>query len=271
MVERVTNTPQVGGQNLDELVTSRQSKHDLIKSVSGPPATSVARTTPSPDVPSAPEESAPDPVQTPSPAEQTNELISRARQRRQQLEAASPNVRKAAQSPDTSAQVRQLVGQALENFSTGGNLPAPATESTAQQAGVVAVPDAPERAPAGPEISPAAEAPEATGGGVSIEVGAGVEVDVPSDLERPGAPAGNQIETERQVQTTQAPQATGEAVPEPVAQVGGAAPVGGVVETGAEAPVEAVPDTPEPAGGGGGDEGTTDTSGSRGEVVNVVA
>jgi hypothetical protein len=236
--------------------------------VSGPPATSVARTTPSPDVPSVPEESAPDPVPTPSPAEQTNELINRARQRRQQLEVATPNVRNAAQSPDTSAQVRQLVGQALESFSAGGNLPAPAAESPAQQAGVVAVPDAPERAPSGPEISPAAEAPEATGGGPTFEVGAGIEVDVPSDLERPAAPAGNQIETERQVQTTQA---TGEPVPEPVAQVGGAAPVGGVVETGAEAPVEAVPDTPEPTGGGGGNEGTADTSGSRGEVVNVVA
>ncbi len=260
MVERVTNSPQVGGRNLDELVASRQSNQSLINSVSGPPASSVARSTPSPEPPTVPERS------TPSPAEQTNELISRARQRRQQLEAASPNIRNAAQSTDTSAQVRQLVGDALDNFSTGGNLPAPAVESSASQAGVAATPAATGQDTARPEISPPAEAPEATGGGAEFQAGAGIEIDVPSDLERPAAPAGNQIETERQ---TQPSNATGEA-PDAAPQASSGAPVGGAAEAGAEAPVVAVPDLPEATGGTEGNEESTDTSGSRGEVLDVV-
>ena len=95
MVERVSNGPQPGGANLGEHVARRQARQNLVNSVSAPP-------------PAAPD---PDPI---AEAPDSNEQIGSARRRRERLQAASPGVRKAAQT-DPAATVRKLVSQAIRD------------------------------------------------------------------------------------------------------------------------------------------------------------
>ena len=102
MVERVS-TPQLGGKNLNELVAKRASQQQLVGSVSGPPVAASA-----PDAPD------PKPISTPKVPEGDN-AIERAQKRAQQTQAANPNIRRAAAPVDTSAQVRQLIGNAIQD------------------------------------------------------------------------------------------------------------------------------------------------------------
>jgi hypothetical protein len=83
MVERVSTGPQVGGRNLSELVAKRASQQQLVSSVSGPPAAA--------NVPSAPEPKPIDPPKVPD----RDDAFDRARERAQQTQNVSPNIRRA--------------------------------------------------------------------------------------------------------------------------------------------------------------------------------
>jgi len=96
MVDRVGQTPQLGGKNLGELVAVRQSQQELLRSVSGPPATE--------NRPSAPEPE----------AEQASEDEKRASEA-QRLEARSSSVRKVSKANDFT-QVREVVSQSIDEF-----------------------------------------------------------------------------------------------------------------------------------------------------------
>ncbi|MFP6888480.1 MAG: hypothetical protein VCF07_01800 [Nitrospinota bacterium] len=240
MVDRVGQTPQLGGRNLGELVAARQSKQELLRSVSGPPATA--------NKPSAPE---PEPEQ----AVEGESQVTRAQQQRQQFQASAA-IRQVAQNDVSSrlaaidfAQVRELVGQALANFEQDFNAPAP---------------DPPPE-PSGGEttVQQTPESPESLGRGPTFE-GNPDPVDIGGA--RPLPPPGR-LEIELPVQNTQAAAETGSPPPETPQGIEAPEAVGGPAPAQtSEPPPPAVPETPVPKSAA-----AAETPGSRGDVVNVVA
>lgn len=223
MVDRVGETPQLGGRNLGELVAAKQSQQELLRSVSGPPATA--------NKPSAPE---------PEQAVEGESQVTRAQQQRQQFQASSLAVRQAAQS-NVSSQVRELVGQALDDFGQDFNAPAPA----------------PPPEPSGGETT-VQQTPEPLGRGPTFE---GNPDPVDTGGARPLPPPG-QLEIELPVQNTQA----GTGSPPPEASQGTEAIGGPAPAQTSEPPPVAVPEMSAPQGAA-----AAETPGSRGDVVNVVA
>ena len=246
MVDNVGSTPQLGGRNLNELVAKRDSQRTLVRSVSGPPATEVA--------PSSSEAHETDPaIKGPD----TGEQISKARERRRNLESSSVSVQNAAQGANTSSQLRELTGQAIQAQAQSRPAPPPVQpEQTQSPAGVGNAPQgAPDSGQEVAAVSPRTEAPEvapvAVGGSAGQQTNtAATET---SSQAAPVAEAPNPTPT-LQTSESQAPQAVGGTGPAPQASI----------------PEVAVPNAPETSA----DNTSTDSSDVpevRGDVVNVVA
>ncbi len=158
MADRVGSTPQLGGRNLNELVARRDSQSALVRSVSGPPATAVApSSSKAPDT--KPAIKAPD----------TGEQINKARERRRRLESSTLSVQQAARGTNTSSQLRELTGQAIQAQGQRRSTPERVQPEQAQsQAGVAFARSAPD---SGQDNTQApAVASDALGGGGVPEV-----------------------------------------------------------------------------------------------------
>ena len=158
MVDRVGSTPQLGGRNLNELVARRDSQKTLVRSVSGPPATAVA-----PSNSKAPK------TEPAIKAPDTEEQINKARERRRRLESSTLSVQRAAQGENTSSQLRELTGQALQDLSRRSSTPEPIQPEQAQgKAGVAFARSAPDSGQDNTQAS--AVESDALGGGGAPEV-----------------------------------------------------------------------------------------------------
>lgn len=238
MVERVSTTPQVGGRNLSELVAKRASQQQLLSSVSGPPAAA--------NVPKAPDPKPIDPPKVPD----RDDAIERAQKRVQQAQAVSPNIRRAIQV-DTSAQIRQLVGDAIRDAASSGGSQAQALNTT----GTASQPPA----PAPPDTAPPASDPPVdislvgtSGGPTAGEIG----------TTRPGG------DIETQTVEGRPPAVVENAAPNPAPAADASAPATApAVELQSQAAVPDVPETGEQENG----QNPGENSEPRGDVVNVVA
>ena len=240
MVDRVS-TPQLGGRNLNELVAQRTSQQQLVRSVSGPPAAASA-----PDAPD------PEPISTPRVPER-DDAIERAQTRAQQIRAASPNIRRAAAQVDTSAQIRQLIGNAIQDATQGGG-------SQAQTLNAASAGSQP-AAPSAPDPRFEISLGGTSGGPTAGEIGAsrpGGDIETQTVVGRPPAIAEN---------TAPNPAPAVDA-PNPAPAVDAPAPeTAPAVEL---QPQAAVPDLPETGGQESG-QNPAGNSELRGDVVNVVA
>ncbi|MEE9256560.1 MAG: hypothetical protein V3V56_05255, partial [bacterium] len=183
-----------------------------------------------------------------------DDAIERAQKRVQQAQAVSPNLRRAAAQVDTSAQVRQLVGDAIRDATSSGGSQAQ-TLNAASEAGVASQPPA----PAPPDTAPPTSDPPVdislvgtSGGPTAGEIGT--------------SQAGGGIET--QTVEGRPPAVVENAAPNPAPAADASAPATApAVELQPQAAVPDVPETGEQENG----QNSGDNSEPRGDVVNIVA
>lgn len=239
MVDRVGNTPQLGGRNLNELVAGRDSQSALTRSVSGPPATAVARSS----------SKAPD-TEPAIKAPDTGEQIDKARERRRRLESSTLSVQQAARGTNTSSQLRELTGQAIEELDRRRPSPERVQPELAQNRAGAALPQGTPGS-GGDNGQASKGAPVVLGGGEA------------SVVEQTGA-GGNAGQSRGQ-----AAPAVSEPKAAPTLQTGENHDPQAAIETGPP-PEVALPNSPESSADNG-SANSSDVPEVRGDVVNIVA